>query len=114
MKTAGGDSFSPGTTFWVGRRFSQRTTTTEMERKKSMADLPIGIAVFKVRVSRGLTQQQVADRMSCKRPYISKVESGFTKPAMEQFVRICDAMQVEPWKVLKFTCKLKDQIESSF
>jgi transcriptional regulator with XRE-family HTH domain len=85
-----------------------------MERKKSMADLPIGNAIFKVRVSRGLTQQQVADRMSCKRPYISKVESGFTRPALEQFVRICDAMQVEPWKVLKFTCKLKNQIELSF
>jgi hypothetical protein len=113
MKIAGGRFFSP-VHFWVAGASPNRTTTTEMERKKSMADLPIGIAVFKVRVSRGLTQQQVADRMSCKRPYISKVESGFTRPAMEQFVRICDAMEVEPWKVLKFTCKLKEQIESSF
>jgi transcriptional regulator with XRE-family HTH domain len=78
-----------------------------------MTDLPIGIAVCKVRAFKRMTQQQVAERMSCKRTYISKIESGCTKPAMEQFVRICDAMEVEPWKVLKFTCKLKDQIESS-
>jgi transcriptional regulator with XRE-family HTH domain len=69
--------------------------TTDME-KASMVDLPIGIAVCKVRASRRLTQKQVADRMGCKRTYISKVENGVASPALEQFVRICDAMQVEP------------------
>jgi transcriptional regulator with XRE-family HTH domain len=78
-----------------------------------MVDLPIGIAVCKVRASRRLAQKQVADRMGCKRTYISKVENGVASPALEQFVRICNAMRVEPWRVLRFTCKLKVRIESS-
>jgi transcriptional regulator with XRE-family HTH domain len=76
-----------------------------------MADLPIGATIARVRRKRGLTQREVAARMGCPRTYLSKVENGHSYPQLEQFVRIADAMEVNPWSLLRLVCTLREQLE---
>lgn len=76
-----------------------------------MDDLPIGYAIKNVRESRKLTQLQVAERMGCDRAHVSRHELDRARPSLESFVRLCDAMGAEPWRVLRFMCRLRDQLE---
>jgi transcriptional regulator with XRE-family HTH domain len=76
-----------------------------------VADLPISTAVRNVRLRRGLSQRQVAARAGLKRTYISKVENSRCQPLLEQFVRLADGMNIEPWRLLRYTCRLRDELE---
>lgn len=66
---------------------------------------PIGRAIRAVRMHRNLTQSQVAHRMGTVRPYITKIETAVCQPSMESFIRIADALEIEPYKLLRFAMK---------
>lgn len=73
-----------------------------------MNSLPIAQAVLVVRLKKNLSQRQVAERMKIKRTYLSKVENGKLTPTIPTLIAISEAMGVEPWKLLRYACRLRD------
>lgn len=47
-------------------------------------------------VLKNMTQSDLAKRAGCTQPTISRVLRGVQTPNVETFLRICDAMGVEP------------------
>lgn len=74
-------------------------------------DIPIGTAIANVRSHRGLSQGDVAKRMACANSYVSRIENGRGVPQMDQFIRFAEALQISPWKLLRYACRLHRQIE---
>lgn len=76
-----------------------------------MADLQVGLAIRLTRVKRLLSQETVAQRMGTARNYILRVEKAQVMPGTEQFVRIADAMEVEPGELLSYARQLQREAE---
>lgn len=76
-----------------------------------MADLQVGLAIRNTRQSKKLTMDQVADRMGTARSYILRVEKAVVMPGTEQFVRIADAMEIEPGELLTYARQLQRDAE---
>lgn len=78
-----------------------------------MADIQVGLAIRNIRINKGLTQRQVADRMGVERTYVTKIEMGNHSPLMEQFVRFADALDEDPGEVLTYARKLQREVEAA-
>lgn len=68
-------------------------------------------AIRSARLHRGLTQQQLADRIGCTRSKVSRVErerqgGGVSMMMLQQFAK---GLSIEPWKLLRFAYKLNPQ-----
>lgn len=77
-----------------------------------MADIQVGLAIRLTRLSRKITQTQVAERMGTCRSYILRVETSRVMPGIEQFVRIADAMELEPAELLAYARQLQREAEA--
>lgn len=53
-----------------------------------------GRALKKIRTSKAITQQELADRAHMSLDYISKIERGLSSPAFEKIERLADALEV--------------------
>lgn len=54
-----------------------------------------------VRKSRGLTQEQVAEKLGLASRYISDIERDKTKGSLDTLVRLCNIYHITPTYVLK-------------
>ena len=52
------------------------------------------------REKRKLSQNNLADRMACARPYISRIESGKFCPTLPMLTRLADALGTTPCALL--------------
>lgn len=77
-----------------------------------MADIQVGLAVRLTRAKKLLSQETVARRMGTARNYILRVEKGQISPGIEQFVRIADAMEVEPSELIAYARQLQREAEA--
>lgn len=60
----------------------------------------------KLRIEKGYTQKQLAERIGVDQSYISKIEKGKTKGlTMDKFLKLADALQVTPCKLLNALLK---------
>ena len=75
-------------------------------------DLPIGQAIRDLRIYRGLSQADLADRMGCERQFINKHEQNKHTPVMDTFDRFAIALNIQPWKLLRYAQKLRKQMEA--
>ncbi|RSN76246.1 helix-turn-helix domain-containing protein [Candidatus Methanodesulfokora washburnensis] len=67
----------------------------------SIGDMNFGQKLKQLRIQKGLTQQQLAERLGYKtNSYISDVESGHFIPSREKLKKIAKALDV-PFKVLE-------------
>ncbi len=57
--------------------------------------LKIGEQIKKFRVRRGMTQNDLAERIGLTEKQISKIETGVHYPMFENFVKIMDVLDVE-------------------
>lgn len=61
----------------------------------------LGRLLKETRLAAELTQEQVAAKAKVSREYISMIEADRYKPTVDVLLRICKAMDVKAWKVLK-------------
>lgn len=57
--------------------------------------LEIGLSIRQIREGRGLTQEQLAERMSISRSTISKIESGKFNLSIDYLSRFADFLNFE-------------------
>ena len=48
----------------------------------------LGRAIAEIRTSRGLTQEQLAERAAVSRSYLAKFETGRTSPLLDHLLRL--------------------------
>ncbi|MGH1399358.1 MAG: helix-turn-helix domain-containing protein [Alphaproteobacteria bacterium] len=60
----------------------------------------IGANIAKTRLSRGLTQEKLANEADIDRSYISDIENGKANITMGMFLTICSVLQVNPKELL--------------
>lgn len=63
----------------------------------------------KLRIEKGYTQKQLAERIGVDQSYISKIEKGKTKGlTMDKFLKLADALQVTPCELLNALLKIME------
>ena len=60
----------------------------------------IGEQLMKARTDKGLSQQEVADRLSVSDVTISRYEKGQRDISMPMFFKLCDIYQVDAYQLL--------------
>ena len=61
----------------------------------------LGKRIRESRISRGFTQQELADRAQIGVVYLSEIERGIKMPSMNIFVKLIDALEVSADYVLR-------------
>lgn len=70
------------------------------EIKSVLAKL-FAAGLAKARAKHELTQAQLATRAACSTSYVSMIEGYARVPTLEMIERLCQAMGIEPVKLLK-------------
>ena len=68
----------------------------------------VGRNVRRIRLAKGLTQEQFSDVSGFTQQYISGLESGQTNPTVVSLFELAQALGVEPTDLLKRIAKGKD------
>lgn len=74
--------------------------------------MDIGKAIKTLRVSRGLTQKQLADRIGCSETNMIFLETGRSFPRMEKIESICRELSIPQSYLLVFSLTKEDIPES--
>jgi len=61
----------------------------------------LGKEIRKARAAAGFTQEQIAFRAGVSREYVNQLEAGKSSPTVEVLGRICRAIGVPSWQLLK-------------
>ena len=61
----------------------------------------VGVRIKEIRISKGLTQADLADKADLSTPVISSVENGHSKLWLITFAKICEALQVSANDILR-------------
>ena len=64
-----------------------------------------GIALRKLRISKGLTQEQPGFEADLRRPFISSLELGEKKPSIETIYQLSIAFEIPMSKLMKLVEK---------
>lgn len=62
----------------------------------------LGSRIREIRVSRGLTQDQLSELTDIGTSSISKIESGHFHPTDENLEKIANALKIEPYKLYRY------------
>ncbi|MEQ8551936.1 MAG: helix-turn-helix transcriptional regulator [Cyclobacteriaceae bacterium] len=68
----------------------------ESDLKKQIAD-----KLIKLRQEQNLSQEKLANMAGLDRSYISRIERSLISPTLENFFKICDALDIPPNKFLE-------------
>ena len=60
------------------------------------------------RVSLGMKQMELAERIDISKNHISSIERGIERPGLESFIRICDVLDETPDNLLLGSMKAND------
>ncbi len=61
----------------------------------------LGAELRKARQAAGLTQEKLAFKAEVHRTYISMLERGQGSPTVDTLVRICKALKIRAWEVMR-------------
>lgn len=61
----------------------------------------IGRKIAKVRAQKGLSQEDLAGLAEVNRGYISRIENGHVAFSIPVLIKIADALEIDPDKLLK-------------
>jgi transcriptional regulator with XRE-family HTH domain len=64
-----------------------------------------GIAVRKLRLSKGLTQEQLGFEADLRRTFISSLELGEKKPSLTTIYQLAEALDIPMSKLMKYVEK---------
>jgi transcriptional regulator with XRE-family HTH domain len=76
-------------------------TARSTKAKRESDGVIFGRHLRKLRLVRGLTQQQLAALIDSNHPFISNMERGLTVPGLAMLVRIADALECDVSKIVK-------------
>ncbi len=62
---------------------------------------PLGVILRLRRNQQKLTQTDLAGMAETDRSFISDVENGKRNLSINTFIRICQALEIQPWEVLR-------------
>lgn len=84
-----------------------------MKQKMEFDYKLVGERIKRMRESRGLTQENLAETSGFSNSHISNVENGWTKVSLEGLVRIANALDVSSDELLRDNLKKsKDEFEA--
>jgi transcriptional regulator with XRE-family HTH domain len=66
-----------------------------------------GAAVVIIRVARNISRKHLAERAGISYPYISEIEKGTKHPSWAVTMRICNALQISPVRLMAFAEQIK-------
>ena len=58
-------------------------------------DKKLRIAITKARLSRGMSQRQLADKVGVSKQAIQKIEVGVLTPSLELAIKICKTLKIK-------------------
>ena len=64
-------------------------------------ELKLGANIAALRKAKGMTQEQLAEKAGVERSRISKTEIAWTGTSLDTIFKVADALEVEPYKLLK-------------
>ncbi len=70
-------------------------------RRSGPVDQHVGSLLRGERVSRGMTQMQVAEKMGITYQQLHKIEKGINRLAIPRFLAWCDSVQVDPVYIMR-------------
>ena len=84
--------------------------------EKNMAEYQkIGARIREIRISKGMSQADLATRANISLPHISEIEHGKTKMLLATFIRVAEALQVSADVLLRPDIpEVKNLYESEF
>ena len=68
-----------------------------METKKL-----VGLRIKELRKSRGLSQEQLAEKANINAKYLSRMERGTENPTLDMLIKLSRALEVEMWEMFDF------------
>ena len=85
-----------------------------MKKEKNTLQILIGKNLKNIRISLGLTQEEVAESLGLAPRYLSDIERNKTKGSLTTLVKLCNIYKVTPTVVLKKYLTISDpQIDDS-
>lgn len=71
-------------------------------KKNSMILIQFGTKVKKLRLEKGLTQEQFAQKSGLHKNYIGMVERGERNPSLINIEVIAKGLEIDIWELMKF------------
>jgi transcriptional regulator with XRE-family HTH domain len=62
----------------------------------------IGMRIKEIRRSKGLSQEQLAEKADINSKYLSRMERGTENPTLDMFIKLANALEVEMWEMFDF------------
>lgn len=62
----------------------------------------IGMRIKEIRRSKGLSQEQLAEKADINSKYLSRMERGTENPTLDMFIKLADALEVEIWEMFNY------------
>jgi transcriptional regulator with XRE-family HTH domain len=62
----------------------------------------IGMRIKEIRRSKGLSQEQLAEKADINSKYLSRMERGTENPTLDMFIKLANALEIEPWEMFDF------------
>ena len=79
-----------------------------MTAKLKQADA-FGVTLRAYRLEKGLTQEQLSERVDVVRSFICTLESGKKQPSLDMMLRLADALGVRPGELVEAMVARKTQ-----
>lgn len=64
-----------------------------------------GEVLRQVRISRNLSQEKLGEECGSDRTFVSMLERGLVSPTLRTIVRVCRALKIAPWEMIRRTEK---------
>ncbi|MGH2506001.1 MAG: helix-turn-helix domain-containing protein [Gemmatimonadales bacterium] len=107
---------SDSTDYWKDLCYAEQARADGYLEKLSMpyeigqssdATFPIGKAIRAARCARGLSLDDLADRMGCRHSNISRIERGESNPGMSMVVKISHALGYPAYRIVRYAENMK-------
>lgn len=63
----------------------------------------IGLRIKKLRLSKGFSQEKLADIMGISPKYLSNIERGKENPTLDMFIKLANALNIEVSEVFNYS-----------
>ena len=63
--------------------------------------------IKEIRKSKGITQQELADKIGISQGHVARLESGASEMTISQISQFAKALGVEPWEILPMSMQPK-------
>lgn len=69
----------------------------------------IGLRIKELRKSKGLFQEELAEKAERSQNYLSRIECGKENPTLDMLIKLSYALEVEMWEMFDFGHNIRDK-----